>query len=60
MSIHVLPIDDVVVHDEVGTDCICGPDVEWADPETGETYSDGPIVVHHSLDGRERFEDDVA
>lgn len=37
---------------ELTMDCVCGPDVEWFDPETGEAY-ESPLVTHHSLDGRE-------
>jgi hypothetical protein len=55
-GIHVLPVGDVVEH-ETTSDCICGPDVEYIDPETGETYPSGPLVVHHSLDGREEREE---
>ena len=55
--IHVEPVADLIAHDtDLGTDCTCGPDVEWQDPDTGETYPSGPLVVHHSLDGREQAE----
>ena len=53
--ISVLPVNDVLEHDQT-LDCICGPDVEWIDPETGDTYPSGPFVLHHSLDGREAKE----
>jgi len=53
VTVHVLPAADLVEHDTESLDCICGPDLEYADPETGETYPDGPLVSHHSLDGRE-------
>lgn len=54
-GVHVLPVNDLVAHEET-TDCICGPDVEYIDPETGDSYPSGPLVVHHSLDGREANE----
>jgi hypothetical protein len=52
--LHVVPVDDLVEHD-IGEDgdCVCGPDVEFR--EDGEI-----LYVHHSLDGRERFERDAA
>lgn len=54
MTIHVEPVGDLITHTD--TDCPCGPDTEYFDPETGETYPSGPLVMHHSLDGRERHE----
>lgn len=56
MTIHVLPVADHITHTDVGTECVCGPDVEYVHPDTGESYEDGPLVTHHSLDGRERDE----
>ena len=44
-QIHVIPRADYIEHDE-DTECICGPKVE-------ET-SNQVLVVHHSLDGREK------
>lgn len=55
MSVHVLPVGDAITHTDT-PDCVCGPDVEYADPEDGVTYPDGPLVIHHSLDGREARE----
>lgn len=49
MTVHVYPVDDVVPHGLEGFDCVCGPDVTFAEDSD-------PLVVHHSLDGRERFE----
>ena len=54
MTIHVEPVADLIEHLDVG--CPCGPDVEYVDPDTGGTYPGGPVVVHHSLDGREHHE----
>lgn len=53
MTVHVYPVDDIVDHELAGTECVCGPVCEYVDPETDETYANGPVVVHHSLDGRE-------
>lgn len=53
--IHVEPAADLIIHDD-DLDCTCGPDVEWVDPDTGDTYPSGPLVIHHSLDGREHRE----
>lgn len=52
MTVHVEPINDLIGHED-GIDCVCGPYVEWVDPETGETYPSGPLVVHQALDGRD-------
>jgi hypothetical protein len=46
---HVLPVGDLVGHEESGTDCVCMPDVS-REPVMGT------IVVHHALDGREADE----
>jgi hypothetical protein len=43
-TLHVLPIGDLVQHEEVGDECVCGPHVEF--------YPRGKVVVHHALDGR--------
>lgn len=55
-DVHVVPCGDVVTHD-LDDDCACGPYVERIDPDTGLPYPAGTaLVVHHSLDGRERYE----
>lgn len=51
--IHVLPIRDLMEHEEIGSDCPCGPTVIPVERDDG---SYGWQVVHHSLDGRERDE----
>lgn len=53
--VSVIPINDERPHEETTT-CWCNPTVEWQDPETGEIYSIGPKVVHHSADLREIVE----
>jgi hypothetical protein len=41
---HVVPVDDLVGHEEVRDSCACGPHVEY--------FLHGKVVVHHALDGR--------
>lgn len=49
-GMHVIPVDDLVEHDtSVDGVCVCGP--------RQESVPGGWVVVHNSLDGRERFED---
>lgn len=50
---HVLPVRDLIDHEDEGVDCPCGPDVEWV---IGAAGAHEKIVIHHSLDGREREE----
>jgi hypothetical protein len=45
-----MPVNDLIGHEFVN--CICGPTDNLIDTSRG----DGWIIVHHSLDGRERFE----
>lgn len=52
-TIHVLPINDLIEHDDDGDQCPCGPTVEAVFRDDG---SNGWMVVHHSLDGREQYE----
>lgn len=50
-TVHVLPLGDVVVHDEGddwGRSCACLP--------TARLEGAGVLAVHHSLDGRELAE----
>jgi hypothetical protein len=48
---HVVPVNDLVDHEV--EDCICGPRTECVERPDG---SIGFVVVHHSLDGRERWD----
>jgi hypothetical protein len=50
---HVYPINDLVEHDTSGGDCVCGLTTEPVERDDGSL---GYMIVHHSLDGRERFE----
>lgn len=50
-AFHVMPENDLVEH-ELSDDCVCRPDVEFVNPESGESY-DEPLVIHHALDGRD-------
>ena len=51
-GVHVWPFRDKIGHDLGSLDCVCGPKVEWVDAADGETYPNGPLVVHFALDGR--------
>lgn len=53
MTVHVYPQGDLVEHDTEGDDCICGPTTEAVFREDG---SNGWVMQHHSLDGREHRE----
>jgi hypothetical protein len=50
----VIPCNDLIDH-EPGADCPCGPTTEAVKRDDGTV---GWLVTHHSLDGRERFEED--
>lgn len=46
--IHVLPVNDLIEHEDEGDDCVCGPSFEFVEG--------GLVITHHSLDGRELYE----
>lgn len=53
-TVHTIPVDDLIEHDtDHDTDCVCGPAAELVRNDYGP---DGWLIVHNSLDGRERFE----
>lgn len=52
MSLHVIPLNDLIEHDTTGT-CPCGPADQ---PVRRDDGSIRWLVVHHSLDGREHTE----
>lgn len=52
-TVHVLPNNDLIEHEDEGDDCPCGPTLE---PVPCEDGSMGWVVTHHSLDGREANE----
>jgi hypothetical protein len=55
-TVHVIPVNDLIDHDTSGVElCVCGPETERVEGEDG---SDGWLITHHSLDGRERYEED--
>ena len=56
MTVHVLPIHDLIEHEDVGDACPCGPTVEAVFRDDG---SNGWLVIHHSLDGREGHEQET-
>lgn len=47
-TLHVVPNNDLIDHEEDGDECPCGPSVIFEEFKT--------IVVHNSLDGREMKE----
>ncbi|MGG7510891.1 hypothetical protein [Plantibacter sp. YIM 135249] len=49
-AVHVIPTNDLLAHDDIGDDCLCGPRTEPVQRDDG---SYGWVIVHHSLDGRE-------
>lgn len=51
--VHVLPVGDLIEHEEVGDDCPCGPTIEAVFREDG---SNGWLITHHALDRREQTE----
>lgn len=51
--VHVYPVGDLIEHDTEGDQCPCGPTTE---PVFREDGSNGWLLVHHSLDGREASE----
>lgn len=50
MIAHVVPTNDLIDHDTID-DCVCGPREELVEGRW--------VVVHHSLDGREKREGDI-
>ena len=52
-TIHVLPTNDLIEHEDEGTDCPCGPTSE---PVFDADGACGWVITHHSLDGREANE----
>lgn len=52
-TVHVVPINDLVEHETDCDDCVCGPTIEAVFREDG---SNGWLILHHSLDGREADE----
>lgn len=52
--IHTYPVNDLVEHNTTDDGCVCGPDIMPIEREDGSyAYQ----VIHHSLDGREHYED---
>ena len=48
-TVHVVPVNDLRDHTEVGTECWCAPKVERFE-------GGGCLVTHNSMDGRELVE----
>lgn len=53
-ALHVVPIGDLVEHTS-DDDCSCGP---TSNPIKGDDGTISWLMIHHSLDGRERGEAD--
>ena len=51
--VHVYPEGDLIEHVTDGGDCLCGPTTEAVFRDDG---SNGWLITHHSLDGRESKE----
>jgi hypothetical protein len=51
--VHFHPLADLVKHELAGDTCVCGPRTELVSSGDG---AHGWLIVHHSLDGRERSE----
>lgn len=47
---HVVPVNDLIEHITIDTDCPCGPTTQPVFRDDGSTRW---LYVHHSLDGRE-------
>jgi hypothetical protein len=52
-TVHVLPVGDLIEHEDEGDDCACGVAIE---PVPADDGSFGWLIVHNSLDGREARE----
>lgn len=52
-NVHVYPTKDIIEHELKGDDCPCGVTSE---PVKRDDGSMGWVIIHHSLDGRERYE----
>lgn len=54
-TLHIHPVGDLIAHDTAtdDADCVCGPTIRPAEQDDG---SMGWLIVHNSLDGRERRE----
>ncbi len=51
-TVHVVPRNDLIKHDS-SDGCVCGPNTQTVFRDDG---SCGWVVVHNSLDGREKTE----
>lgn len=52
-TVHVIPVNDLIEHETSGDGCACGP---TAEPVFRDDGSNGWLITHHSLDGREASE----
>ena len=49
-DIHVLPLNDLLLHTDSGTACMCDPKIE--------AIGGRLLIIHNSYDGREEKEDE--
>lgn len=54
--INVVPVNDEADHIE-DTYCWCEPRVDYRDPDSGEEYTNGPMIIHNAADCREVVEE---
>ena len=47
-DVHVVPLNDLLPHTEIGADCMCDPRIEIVGGRL--------LIVHNSYDGREEKE----
>lgn len=51
--IHVMPVNDLIEHEQVDDLCVCGPAVKPVQRDDGSYRW---VIVHNSLDNREASE----
>lgn len=54
-NLHVLPVHDLIEHEDTGDDCPCGPTSQPVERDDGSIVW---LVMHHSLDAREAHEEE--
>jgi hypothetical protein len=49
--IFIVPLNDIVLHEESSINCVCGPKLDVLEHPNGDVTH---LITHISLDGRER------
>jgi hypothetical protein len=49
MPAAVVPVNDLVEHDDFAEDCVCGPTLKLVETDHGDEW----LIVHEALDGRQ-------